>query len=458
MDAWESINELRKNTTLPVHSNQTLSAKVSEQRNKENERRLKSNKIPIGDLPEFNPTTGTPESDAVTTPPVGLLHILARATALSSHDSSRVLARHWDCLRYVAALQAAPDGMTLSQDGNDKRFHRRRVQAEDLGTAFGIAAARKIMTQRHRGYRFDVVDADVALEAGWKLRNLSSDARELLSNRHKYFLVGHKARQPLLLASVECRGSHGQLDDQHLQLATGAPRLPLIAIGNDCTPLPGVVTSTALFPESGAIRTHALPTTGNPHIAPPEGSTKFGSPVDEGNIFPGIPYTDPAGKRDRRPGFHLTEGNREWFSHALARTAAASLLTFAGDRNAASKLLTKRQGGRLGSQHSRGSTGMSCDTPITLGGMEFEGTDHVFRFDGVRVEAFSGLEKILHRQLASQELASYEAALPAVLQQWRQQKSRIEQDWGGVIHMDPAGSVLAIRAQPGTESECTPLL
>jgi hypothetical protein len=76
----------------------------------------------------------------------------------------------------------------LSDDGKDPRYHRKSAQAEDLGLAFALAALR-IVQQRHPDYRFEVVDTDVALEAGWALRGSEVKARENTRLRPDYFLA-----------------------------------------------------------------------------------------------------------------------------------------------------------------------------------------------------------------------------------------------------------------------------
>jgi hypothetical protein len=60
--------------------------------------------------------------------------------------------------------------MELSPDGKDPRYHRKAVQPEDLGIAFALATALRVAYARHPDHHFEVVDADVALEAGWALR------------------------------------------------------------------------------------------------------------------------------------------------------------------------------------------------------------------------------------------------------------------------------------------------
>lgn len=112
------------------------------------------------DLPELFPAAREQQREHVHTEPWALLHALSRASALSATPASHVLAQHWDCLRYLRSLESAQeDDLALTEEGNSPRFHRKAVQGQDLGVAFGLSAARTILRHRHPGYRFDAVDA-----------------------------------------------------------------------------------------------------------------------------------------------------------------------------------------------------------------------------------------------------------------------------------------------------------
>ncbi|MGW1680835.1 hypothetical protein [Saccharopolyspora sp. NPDC002376] len=146
-----------------------------------------------------------------------------------------------------------------------------------------------------------------------------------------------------------------------------------------------------------------------------------------------VNFTDPDGQQTSRTGFCVPEDHWEWFSQVLARTTAAALLAFAGDRGSARELLTGRQKQRMGSEHSRVSAGMWCDTGIKLGGLPFVGTDYVFRLHGRRVEVFSGLAKASYRLLKDHDLEGHETALPGLLASWRRVEDDIARAWGGVV-------------------------
>ncbi len=450
MDVSTALQQLDEPATLTFQSTPELAGQVQRKAKKLDEERVKRGEPPCERKPWLTPVAEVTRHDGMLITPWELLHTLARATVLGRHGSSRALAQHRECLRYVTALQANHQGrIERSIDGKDPRYHRKAVQAQDLGIAFGLAAAQHSMLQRHPGYRFDIVDADLALEAGWALRGSGGAAREYTKLRPNYFLVGRKPDAPIRIVSVDCKGSHGKDEAQHEQLAKSAARVQSIVLGEidaGGAPPASLLTATGMAAEGG-IETRILDPDGDGELAVPGKPTPdLTGPVDEPNLMASITFTDANGRQVSRPGFGLPAERWEWFSRVLARTTAATLLTFAGDRDTAHDLLTKRQRDRLGA-NSHASSGMRCDTGITLGGMSFVGTDHVFRLGRQRIEVFSGLFEDLYRRLANHEFHEYEAALPDALKSWQQGKAAAGKDWGGVVHLDSAGTLLAIRKQ-----------
>ncbi|NHD16156.1 MULTISPECIES: hypothetical protein [unclassified Actinopolyspora] len=451
MDVPTVLQQLDEPSTVTFQSAPELAGQVQQKAKKLDEERRERGESPHTRKDPLTAVSEAQRSASMHITPWEVLHTLARATALGRHGSSRALAQHWDCLRYVTALQNNHQRrMERSADGKDPRYHRKAVQAQDLGIAFGLATAQHIMRQRHPDYRFDIVDAELALEAGWVMRGSRSISRENTKLLPNYFLVGRKPDAPSRIVAVDCRGSHGKAEVQHKQLAQSAAHTQTFVLGEtgcEGVPPPSLLMATGMAAKGG-IETRVLDPDGHGVLTMPgKTAPDLDGPVDEPNLVPSITYTDTEGQRDSRPGFCLPTNRREWFSRVLARTTAASLLTFAGDREAARKLLTKRQGNRLGSAHSHVSSGMRCDTGIALGGMSFVGTDHVFRLDRQRVEVFSGVLEPLYQHLAGGQLHEYETALPDALTSWRRGKTDAEQDWGGTVHLDSTGALLAIRKQ-----------
>ncbi|MFG2233005.1 hypothetical protein ACGFNX_23855 [Streptomyces sp. NPDC048723] len=91
------------------------------------------------------------------------------------------------------------------------------------------------------------------------------------------------------------------------------------------------------------------------------------------------------------------------------------------------------------------------DAAHTLLGTEYVGTDHVFRLNGPRVEAFSGVDQALFRLLARGDVEEYRAVVHA----GRHARLHLtfDKDWGGPVSVHADGSVFALRLLPGQEVE-----
>ncbi|MEY9860724.1 hypothetical protein ABH935_006361 [Catenulispora sp. GAS73] len=446
MDVVSALQNLGESSAVEIQSSTYLASHVRKKSARVDAERTEK-KLPLqARKPRLTPVPKSEHGGVMSITPWELLHTLGRATVLAGNGSSRALAQHWGCLKYITTLQANDKGrMELSDDGKDPSFHRKSVQAEDLGIAFALAAALRVAYVRHPDHHFEVVDADVALEAGWTVRGADIQQRPNMRLRPDYFLVGVKDGEPVRVITVECKGSHGEIDAQHIQLAKAAAQVNAVVIGNGAPP-PSLLMATSLAGRGG-IEMRILDPTGDGVLALPEDQVpSLNGPVQEFNDFPAIPTTAPDGRKDSRPGFYIPQERSEWFSRVLIRTAAASLLAFVGDRASARYLLTERQRRRVGPAVEHPSTGIVCDTAITLAGMDFVGTDHVFRLDGLRVEAFSGMLRGLHRTLAEQhDVQQYERVLPAARDAWSERRSDAQLEWGGPLAMDADGAVLGLR-------------
>jgi hypothetical protein len=449
MNIADALKRLLEPSDVVFQSSLYLADKVRNKSTKIDKDRQVKQQAPHNRKPRLVPVPKNEHKGGMSITPWELLHTLGRATILSGQGSSRALAQHWSCLKYITTLQANRQGrMELSQDGRDPRYHRKSVQAEDMGIAFALAAALRIAQERHADYQFEVVDADVALEAGWALKGTEVRSRENTLLRPDYFLVGLKDGEPARLVTVECKGSHGKVDAQHTQLAKASAQVHAVVIGDANTaaaPPPSLLMATALA-ANGGIEMRILDPEGDGVLTVPgERNLSLNGPVEQFHEFAGIPTKTVDDRDNTRPGFYIPPQRSEWFSRVLARTSAASLLAFVGDRAAARDLLTPRQQDRVGSAYTVPGTDAQFDAGIMLGGMTFVGTDHVFRFGSRRMEAFSGILVGLHRLLAEKDLQGYQSALPQVIAAWSQQRHDAEADWGGVVTMDSDGAVLGLR-------------
>ncbi len=455
MDLDEALAALFTPSQVAIQSSEYLAQKVRASAKRIDASR-QSDSLPVyARKPQLVPVGREEHGREMVITPWELLHTLGRATILSGQGSSRALGQHWGCLKYITTLRSDLRGrMELSEDGRDPRYHRKSVQAEDLGIAFALAAALRIVERRHPGYQFEVVNADVALEAGWPLRGAGVRSRENTRLRPDYFLAGFRGDDPVRVVTVECKGSHGRPEAQHVQMAKASAQVNTVVLGDvnsDAAPPPSLIMSTSLAGNSG-IEMRVLDPEGGGVLAIPEDrSLSLNGPTEQLDQGAGIPVPSrSSAEYGARPGFYVPPERSEWFSRVLARTSAASLLAFVGDRRSARSLLTPRQQARVGSDYTLPGTDALFDAEIQLGGLTFVGTDHVFRFGSQRMEAFSGILVGLRRRLVAQDLESYQRALPKVVEQWSLRRSEAEQDWGGqqrfgVVAMDNDGALLGLR-------------
>ncbi|MGW3389374.1 hypothetical protein [Streptomyces cinereoruber] len=86
------------------------------------------------------------------------------------------------------------------------------------------------------------------------------------------------------------------------------------------------------------------------------------------------------------------------------------------------------------------------DAAHVLFGNEYAGAGHVFRRNGPRVQAFSGMDEDVFRLLARGDVEEYRALVHAS----RHARPRLtfDEDWGGPVSVHADGSVLALRPLP----------
>ena len=75
--------------------------------------------------------------------------------------------------------------------------------------------------------------------------------------------------------------------------------------------------------------------------------------------------------------------------------------------------------------------------------MNFAGTDHVFRLNRTRVEAFSGVESGLLELLSDGSVEQYRRKVYERRSSWP--NSSWDNAWGGPVSVHPDGTVLAVR-------------
>jgi hypothetical protein len=168
-------------------------------------------------------------------------------------------------------------------------------------------------------------------------------------------------------------------------------------------------------------------------------------PADNGNIVPGVHLASHGdGVPQSEPGFHVQSEDSAWFQHVAARTATAGTAAFAGDGATTARYLTTEQGSRrydAGIAHA--ASGSVQDSAYSLLGIPFVGTDHVFRLNNKRVEAFSGVAADLFALLAAGKAEEYRSEIYARRGTWPAQTW--DPKWGGPVSIQEDGTVLAMR-------------
>jgi hypothetical protein len=257
---------------------------------------------------------------------------------------------------------------------------------------------------------------------------------------------------------VVCRGNHqkpskwsGRTRGTTLQqLVKGSELAEGMQIG-DWNTTPCLLLSTELMGQGGIV----VNTLGSPGEAP----FPLRVPGTPGNAdetikdTSGIPYTDairiPArhGRRARNAdGFQVGEDTLPWFGRLLARTGAAGLTAFAGGGRSTAQYLTTHQGRDHYDVPTFAAASSSHDAEITVGGRRFVGTDHVFRMETVRIEAFSGMDASLYGLIEDGHVEAYRQAayeLRSALPD-----AEAPGKWNGPISFHDDGTVMALSILP----------
>ncbi|MCB8901835.1 MULTISPECIES: hypothetical protein [unclassified Streptomyces] len=188
-------------------------------------------------------------------------------------------------------------------------------------------------------------------------------------------------------------------------------------------------------------------------LSPTEGrEPNLNASPTQANVMPDIhPPAKGLVAPDPVRGCHVQPKDFAWFQESLAHTTAAGLMAFTGSGHATARHLTERQGHKrfTGLEHAA-STSVQ-DAAHTLLGTEYVGTDHVFRLNGPRVEAFSGVDQALFRLLARGDVEEYRAVVHA----GRDTRPRLtfDKSWGGPVAVHADGSVFALRLLPGQDEK-----
>ncbi|MEV4644910.1 hypothetical protein [Saccharopolyspora sp. NPDC049357] len=455
--AAEVLGDLAQCSSISLHSDSGLVGAVAAAAAEDDEKRAKKQAEEEKAKDEENVLRRKPELQpipvwgerSVQLTPWDVLHVLGQAIALSRRGAARGLAEHWGALKYSQALTGDTGSfMKLSAEGKVTADYYKANQSSELGVGFALALAQRVLAQRHPDRVVSIVPADTTLRAGWALTSREKGRRNSYRYRPQFFAELWKPGAPSLAFPIACKGNHSNAAYSHGQLASASAHVEAVHIG-PWNETPALIFSTEL-PLDGHVTVHALCAGGSGGWLGRTHAEGGGLDVklrDE-NHFPHIQL--PANGNDTPtsvPGFHVTRELSDWFGTVLARTAAAGLTAFAGNGlEATAQYLTERQGRKHFTGFAHAAAGSVQDAAHTLLGIRFIGTDHVFRLNGTRVEAFSGVAKDLLRLLAEGRVEQYRHEIYERRSAW---PSKSWDDlWDGPVSVHPDGTVLAMRLLP----------
>ncbi|GLF92818.1 hypothetical protein [Streptomyces yaizuensis] len=447
--AADVLRDLVQPSNISVHSSSGLVGSVVAAAAEDDQTREKKELDQLRRKPGLLPIPVTELDRVVRLTPWDALHTLGRAIVLSRRGAGRGLAEHWGSLKYSQALTGGVNSfMALSAEGRETADYYKAIQSGELGTGFALALARNLLRRRYPNHSVSIVPADTALRAGWALTSRDSGHRSGYRYRPQFFAEVWKPGESPRVVPIACKGNHSNAAVSHAQLASASAHVEAVHIGAwDETP--ALVFSTE-FAIEGALTVHALQADGTggrltgPLDAP---GTGLDHRIEDANIFPGIqPPTESERGQEPAPGFHIQPKHYAWFRQVLARSAAAGLTAFAGDGAATAQYLTQRQGRRRFTDPAHAATDSVQDAHQRLLDIDFVGTDHVFRLNRTRVEAFSGVADHLFHHLAEGRVETYRAEIHAQRRSWP--LLAWDSEWDGPVSVHQDGSVLAMRVLP----------
>lgn len=437
----EILRELATTSHIQVRSSHELADEVSGAAASEDKKRTEDGRSPLRRRTDYRAVRQAPRSLSLT--PWQVLHAIGLGAAAARQGAGRGLAEHWGSLRYSQALEAnRGEFLRLSSEGRDLLRFYKATQSGEIGTGFASLLAEDIVRSRYPDHSVSVIPADIALKAGWTLRSSGTGPRpEPLQRRPHFFVEAWQPGQPSKILLLSSKGTHSSVHQVYKQLSTASAHVESVHIGPYGT-VPYLLIGTEI-PAKESLALHALEAPGEALLRPPGGDpgVDLDLALEQGNLFSDVVLpTD--GDRKTLPGFQVLPDSFAWFSVVLARTEAAALTAFTGGGRPTAQYLTREQG-RRHFQHDTQANGTRLrDAAHRIHEIDFVGTDHIYRLNGTRVEAFSGLEKSLYTHLHHGRVNEYRREVHDRRGRWP--RGSTSEQWNTVsIRAD--GTVLAIR-------------
>ncbi|MDG9715573.1 hypothetical protein [Streptomyces sp. DH24] len=454
--AKKVLLDLDAYSNVSVRSNAELLGKVESAIAADNKARRKKEAEPLRRKPVLSEIPRSELDRRTRVSMWDVLHTLGRATTLSWKGAGRGLAEHWGALKYSQALVGSTDSfLRLTAEGRKIAERYKNIQSHELGMGFALTLTKQVLGRRFPEHSVSIVPADTVLRAGWALTSREKGNKVRYGYRPQYFAEVWRPGEPSLVIPIATKGNHGNAAISAGQLASASAHAEAVHIGA-WNETPSLLFSTEL-PADGTVTVHALQAPGRDgRLADPQGEGQADldtNPVEK-NPFPGIqPPCEGGTVREPVPGCHVTREYCGWFQQVLGHTAAAGLMAFTGSGQGTARYLTKRQGNDRFDDIEHAAAGSVQDISHRLLGHTYAGTDHVFRLNGPRVEAFSGVDKELFGLLMAGKVEEYRGRVHAA--RHTRPKLAWDKEWGGPVSVHADGSVLAIRLLPGQPVACS---
>lgn len=452
------LTELADTTRVHVHSTAQLVLDADKAATSIDRERARNagGKEEVFRKPLIAPLAGAEREDLAFTA-WEVLGTLARSSTLARHGQGRGLAEHWQSLKYCRAMATPKDGhVHLSTIGESPEQFHRGQQARELGCAFGLALAERTIRLRHPDRIIATVDVEAALLPGFA----RSDKKPTLGAwpRPGYLIEAWKPDEPSVVYAVTVNGNHQVATPRtgkarrttFRQLARASERLEHFHIESRNNTGCLLMSTELLAP--GGITIHALQAPGSALLRLAHLDLEDGTDIDR-RLKRNLKYVDtvrvPGPSADARDHWHnafLVPGNElGWFAQVLAATGAAGQLAWAGAGREISRYLTAVQGRDRYLARTFAGAASVRDAHHRIGGELFVGTDQVFRLDGQRVEAFSGIASSLYTLLEAGRVEEYRRLAYEQRGVWG--TGTTAHGWGPVSFRDD-GTLMALRILP----------
>jgi hypothetical protein len=238
-----------------------------------------------------------------------------------------------------------------------------------------------------------------------------------LQRRPHFFVEAWQPEEPSKIFLVSSKGTHSSVHQVYKQLSTASSHVESVRIGHYGT-VPYFLIGTEIpAKESPALHVLEAPGTTLLHQPGAKPGVDLDLELTQKEFMPDV--VRPAeGDRTTIPGFQVLPKSFAWFSVVLARTEAAALTAFTGGGKPTAQYLTKEQGRRHFNHDTHAGTDRLRDAEHRINDIHFVGTDHFYRHNGTRVEAFSGLERGLYTHLNHGRVHEYRRQAHDLRGQW----------------------------------------